>query len=370
MILAHAGPCAINLYGLPRQFGNLVLPGILRHIIRVNAPYQCDYYVHYYNRTHEDDYRGADRGRHGVFDPHQVRQLTQAVRDAHHAHNNQQQLMTDRIDHYPVVEYVMDSEESFYEQYQPLLERIFTERGKDGELLYIPHSEKEPFPNATLLNIVKMFHSQQSVWNLMEKGPPPGTGKQKHYSRVAMFRSDLLYMTPIDIYQLPDGTYDLDNQYVVIPNFGRYPVNDRLIVGPWDAVRVWAAQRFSSLARHVRRWPGHGLHSEKMLYYTLFPAMLRDVGIAGVLPAPALCALRVRADAALRFGDCGRDCETWHNQQAVEYLLQRYCRSDISNPNVTFLECHDNLQQQQQQQQQPARDGFPAATWEHCEWKG
>ena len=33
------GPCAINLYGLLRQFKNLVLPGLKENVISINAKY-------------------------------------------------------------------------------------------------------------------------------------------------------------------------------------------------------------------------------------------------------------------------------------------------------------------------------------------
>jgi hypothetical protein len=340
------GPCAINLYGLPRKFKDLVLPSFALNVIKVNSKYQCDYFVHYYDRREESDYRGADRGRGGMIDPEEVRLLTKQVSLAQTSVAGESQGTS------PLVEYVKDSEESFYKRYRPLLEKIHTSRGgPEGNLLYIPLSEKEAFPNATLVNIIKMWHSQQSVWELMEpeiftsgsSGVTP-VRHQKHYSRVAMFRSDVLYVTPIDIYQLPDGSTDHSNEFAVVPNFGNFPVNDRMIYGPSDAVRIWAAGRFRRLVEHVQRVAstGDGIHPEKYLYHTIFPA-IRDAGVSIVPGSPSLCFLRVRSDMSVRIGDCGVGCVTNRNQMAIESILQRPCLLNRTTPDVPYLECNDGV---------------------------
>jgi hypothetical protein len=350
------GPCAINLYGLPRKFKALVLPSFVKHVIEVNAKYQCDYFVHYYDRREESDYRGADRGRGGSIDPEEIKLLTEQVMKA------QNRRVTDAVRNPVVVDYIKDTEESFFERYESLLARIHTERtGANGKPLYIPTSEKESFPNATLVNIVKMWHSQQAVWNLME---PVLTGNTRHYSRVAMFRSDVLYVTPIDIYQLPDGSADYDNQFAVIPNFGNFPVNDRMIYGPADAVQIWAAGRFQRLAEHVQRVAntGDGIHPEKFLYHTIFPA-IRDAGVPVLAATERLCFLRVRSDASVRIGDCGLGCVTDQNHKLVEHIVQRPCLLNRTNPNVAFLECNDEVQERS-----PKRSHYHSetASWETC----
>jgi hypothetical protein len=342
---AVVGPCAINLYGLPRKFKDLVLPSFALNVIKVNAKYQCDYFVHYYDRREESDYRGADRGRGGMIDPEEVRLLTEQVSLAH----------TSESQVTPVVKYIKDSEESFFKRYRPLLEKIHTSRGgPEGNLLYIPLSEKEAFPNATLVNIIKMWHSQQSVWELMEPeivatgssgvGTRTPVRHQKHYSRVAMFRSDVLYVTPIDIYQLPDGSIDYGNEFAVVPNFGNFPVNDRMIYGPVDSVHIWASGRFRRLAEHVQRvaTTGDGIHPEKYLYHTIFPA-IRDAGVSIIPASPNLCFLRVRADMSVRIGDCGVGCVTNRSQKVIESILQRPCLMNRTNPDVPYLECSDRV---------------------------
>lgn len=65
------------------------------------------------------------------------------------------------------------------------------------------------------------------------------------YSRVGMFRSDVLYLKPIDISMLNQGVFDSRNRHVVVPGFARYPANDRMIYGNVEGVKIWATRRFS-----------------------------------------------------------------------------------------------------------------------------
>jgi len=54
-----------------------------------------------------------------------------------------------------------------------------------------------------------------------------------------------------------------------IPGFSRWPVNDRMIYGPFGAVKIWASTRFESLDKHVQFMKethyGLGMHSERFL---------------------------------------------------------------------------------------------------------
>lgn len=358
------GPCAINLYGLPRKFKDMVLPGLITNVIAVNAKYQCDYFVHYFDRKEESDYRGADVGRGGSIDPEEVKLLTDEVEHWHTAFASKKDIALRT----PTVHFAMDTETSFSKRYKSLLETIYIAKGPTGRPLYLPISEKNPFPNATLANIVKMWHSQETVWNLMEPSTSGKVEEQKHYSRVAMLRSDMVYVTPIDIYQLPDGSMDYRNEYAVIPNFGNFPVNDRMILGPADAVKIWAAGRFSRLAEHVQRVAhfGDGIHPEKYLFHTIFPA-IRDAGVTILQGNPDLCFLRVRSDSSVRIGDCGRRCVHDRNQKAIEKILLRRCVLNRSNPDVDYLECKDSVQNQDTPLTFPTK---APTKWESCSWKG
>lgn len=377
-------PCAINLYGLPRQFKALVLPSFVKHIIQVNVKYQCDYFVQYYELREEVYVRGADEGRSGKIDPEEIKLLTEQVLKAHAAFVPTDGSTKRRVP--PLVEYVKTTDESFYQKYQPLLHRIHTERGgPDNKLLFIPVGVGEAFPNATLANIIKMWHSMETVWNLMEthrsnksstsglrrdNASSPNDREQQTgepYGRVAMFRSDVLYTGPIDIYELPDNSTDQDNRFAVIPDFANHPVNDRMFIGPAAAVKIYAAGRFERLEEHVHRVlpTGIGIHPEKFLHHTIFPAIRNETGVA-ILPMPSqrLCFLRVRSDASVRFTDCGVGCASDENRKVVEHIVQRSCRLTPSNPQSGFLEYGDAVQDASN------RTHNEATTWEACVWDG
>ena len=46
------------------------------------------------------------------------------------------------------------------------------------------------------------------------------------YERVGMFRIDVSYVTPIDIFKA-GNEHDTENRVAVIPAFAKFPVNDR-----------------------------------------------------------------------------------------------------------------------------------------------
>jgi hypothetical protein len=171
------------------------------------------------------------------------------------------------------------------------------------------------------------------------------TGHNVKYTRVAMLRADVMYATSIDIYRLDDAnnnneteshtdaSFDRENRYAVVPAFAKYPVNDRMIYGPYAAVKMWAAERFARLETHVqsmlKETPGHGMHSERFLSHTLFPA-IREAGIE-IHEHPHMCFFRVRADESVWVSDCdlkgkaraGGTIE-W-KKKVVEQLIGRQC---------------------------------------------
>jgi hypothetical protein len=279
--------CAINFFGLPRAFESLVLPSIIKHIIIPN--HNCDYYVHYYYMTEELQGRS---GNGGTIDPTAILLL----RDAVH------KVSIDRGDKVlPIVEFVFDKEEDFWNKYTNLIHRIRTTI-VNGKYLYFPWKAKTYRHPVTTDNIIKMWHSIQSAYQLMED-----VAKQKNinYNTVAMLRSDVVYVTPINIHDAPITENKLQLTPVTIPNFGKHPVSDRIIYGPKDAVQIWATQRFINLERHVdfilHNDPGWGLHSERFVNYTLFP-LIRN--ITSIHLHPTLCFFRARADESVWVSDC------------------------------------------------------------------
>jgi hypothetical protein len=116
------------------------------------------------------------------------------------------------------------------------------DRRDNGTLKYFPDDPSKGFiyPTSTD-NIVKMWHSQESIWNLMESH---AKRQGIRYTRVAMLRFDVLFVTHIDIYAPR-------NISLVIPAFSKWPVNDRMAYGNNEAVKLWATGRFANIERHL-----------------------------------------------------------------------------------------------------------------------
>lgn len=163
-----------------------------------------------------------------------------------------------------------------------------------------------------------------------------------------MFRSDVLYVTPIDIALLEgpgltnnyknnnknnndstgvESIHDRYNEYVVQPGFAQMPVNDRMIYGPRAPVEIWATRRFDALEERARYQPspGYVMHSESFLNDSIFPMMVRHhqqqqqqkqriittnhhddhhPNNDTIVSNPDICFLRVRADESVMVDDC------------------------------------------------------------------
>jgi hypothetical protein len=284
LLSASLGRCAINFFGLPRAYESLVLPSIIKNVIRINPG--CDYYIHYYHMTEE---LGGRSGNGGIIDPTAILQLREAVQEIAKARNDHRP---------PIVEFVYDREDDFWEKYNDLIERIRTTK-VNGKYLYFPWKAKTYRHPITTDNIIKMWHSVQSSYQLMEQ-----TAEEQNinYEMVAMLRSDVVYVTPIDIH---DAATQGTLVPVTVPDFGNYPVSDRIVYGPREAVKIWATRRFSSLESHVqfiqKKDPGWGLHSERFINYTIFPLMRN---VTTIRKHPTICFFRARADESVWISDC------------------------------------------------------------------
>ena len=325
-----SGPCAIALYGLPRSFQSLVLPSLIRNVIQPNAIYRCDFFVYFHNADHDP---GGRDDRSGAVNSAEVLLLHEVVRENH---------VPPLV---PSVTIGNFTDDDFWKTRAQLLRKIHFAKDPMGRPLFLPYNHLS-YSNRSIENVVKMWHAQEAVWNMLVEPPlRADRTKRKHYTRVAMLRLDVVYLTPINIYQLPDGTLDIENSVAVVPDFARYPVNDRMIYGPYEAVQVWAAQRVQRLEQHgeyiSKHAPGDGIHSERYLNDTIFPA-IRQRGIT-IVNHPGICFLRARADGSVRFTDCGTKHATSNNFRAVQSLLERPCWPNMTHVdrNIVLLECEN-----------------------------
>jgi hypothetical protein len=321
--------CAICFFGLPRSFQLLVLPSIITNILIPNKANKCDIYLHYY---HVKEETGGRSGHGGSIDPKDVWLLKDAL----------EQIYADiPIGDKPHLSLTMDTEQDFWRKRGELLQKYRTKKASDGEYLYYPWMAKSYSYPTSIDNIVKQWHSIQAVWEDMEQN---AVKLERNYSRVAMLRNDVVFVTPFDVHQISNDTRDENNQFVAVPNWARFPINDRMIYGPYAAVKVWATERFDRLEGHVITYePGYGMHSERYLNHSIFPA-IRQLGFQ-VVVNPEICFFRARADSSTWINDCAtrngaaKGFRKKDTQHLVEVIVGRRCRKSKLNAKVIQLHC-------------------------------
>jgi hypothetical protein len=355
--------CAILFFGLPRSFQLLVLPSIVKNVLLPNKENQCDIFLHYYDSNYEEG--GSRSGNGGTIDASQVWLLPDAVAKVYGTHtpNNSSSLTT------PRVSITVDTDETFWQKRGPTLDNYRNAKNPaDGNFLYYPWMAKSFLYPTSMDNIVKQWHSIDAVWNNMVHKSKLWN---KNYTRVAMLRNDVMFVTPFNIYQLSEGnddtippttsTFDHDNQKVAVPNWARFPINDRMIYGPYKAIQIWATERFTRLEDHVRSYePGYGMHSERFLNHSIFPAIRNELGLEVVFN-PDICFFRARADGSVWINDCttrdgaARGFRKTDTLALVESIIERKCVQSKYSKRIIQARCDDNDEQQQQHQQQQSK---------------
>jgi hypothetical protein len=325
----------------------------------VNKQYGCDYYVHAYNKTSEPSGRSGKGGPIHAEDIFLLEDELQMV--YHHSTTDGSTSDSNNSNVIPKLHVVFDTDDDFETSRSTELKRMIDEWPDDKPNPYM----MSKFDSGTLRNVLKMWHSQDRVWKLMQDG---WSERKKtttmtatdydndHYDRVMMLRLDVVYVTPIDIWKSrhdydvqtfrTDGRghlrrnmkaaddrndpyyIDHENLSALIPGFALYPVNDRMISGPYDAVKVWASERFDRAEAHVTETVvvavdhpdnssqnnqttsttttviqpkvpfGKGLHDELFVARTVLPAIKNEYNIT-VHVDPDLWFMRVRADSSI-----------------------------------------------------------------------
>mmetsp|Transcript_25395 Transcript_25395/g.54160 ORF Transcript_25395/g.54160 Transcript_25395/m.54160 type:complete len:520 (+) Transcript_25395:48-1607(+) len=329
--------CAILFFGLPRSFKLFVLPSIIENIIVPNLDNNCDYYLHYHAVASEGQNRAGESG--GTINGNDVFLLEDAIRRTTAGTGKGA----------PRISITNSTIEDFEKARGKVMILYETARDENGEYLYFPYNAASwEYPN-TIRNMVKQWHSIDAVWQHMEEN---AKALKKSYSRVAMLRNDVMYVTPFDMYSLSNNERDIGNNHVVVPDWANYPVNDRMIAGPYDAVKVWATERFQRIESHVRDYPipGWGMHSEKFMNFSIFPAMLSaskddskklssSLSPGYVLDQnPSVCFLRARADWSVWIEDCNDsfDCDM---EPVVLQLLAKYYPLSNDTSNTRGVNC-------------------------------
>jgi hypothetical protein len=283
----------------------------------------CDYYLHYHAVTSEKE---SGRAAGGTIQGNDVFLLEDAVRQIYQRGNGTGKII-------PHVSITNSTMEEYEQARNKTMHRYETTLDEDGNYLYFPYKALSWEYPQTMRNMVKQWHSINAVFHHMEEN---ARILKRKYSRVAMLRNDVMYVTPLDVYQLSTRERDVENNHFVIPDWANYPINDRMVAGPYDAVKIWATERFRRVNRHVRTYPipGWGVHSEKFLNFSIVPAMLNASGhssssLSYVMDQnPNVCFLRARADGSVWIEDCGKrfyfNMEHVNMEHVVLQLLEKY----------------------------------------------
>jgi len=240
--------CALLFFGLPRLFKMIPLPSILKYIVATNPT--CDIYAHSYNVTSIANEKEKDI-------PIKISEL---------------RLLTPNI--------VLDTEQEFLEQRNQTLHEYYK---------HFPHHFGNWYFPTSMDNMVKQWHSLERVWDLMLQ-------VDQNYTQVGLFRSDVFYTNPIDIF---DGD-------AVIPQFASYPVNDRMFYGKFEYAEIWATHRF----RNVPGYLGRAATGQLKTYArdTLHSEFFMRDGILHAMPVKVqrkdICFFRVRGTGDVLTNDC------------------------------------------------------------------
>lgn len=175
---------------------------------------------------------------------------------------------------------------------------------------YFPYSKESWEYPQSMDNMIKQWHSIESVWDFMDKAQQTyyssrtsttiTTTSQSHYKRIGLFRIDLEYMNPINIFSSLPSQRNNDDNIAVLPDFGlsfpEHELNDRLFYGSYKTSHIWS-HRFNHISNYFNTTIGKsigGLHSETMIHVIM--------SSLNVWKAP-ICARRIRLTGHIE-GDC------------------------------------------------------------------
>jgi hypothetical protein len=330
--------CALCFFGLPRSYQTMVLPSIQKNVLIPNAQHNCDVFVHYFYQQEEAVGRYNDGGQ---IDPTEIKLLEIAVnsvwRSSTHTSNSPSS---------PVTKFINDTNQEFLKTRNHELWRYHNVYDKEGDLLYFPWKKKS-WDLSSLDNLVRQWHSIDAAFRLMEQHAQQNN---INYTRVAMLRNDVMYLTPIDIMKMDNVTLDTENRHFIIPPFANYPVNDRMIYGPYEAVKVWSTKRFELIEERVQDPEAAGtvMHSELFMNESIFSS-IEKLGFSRRLN-PDICFVRTRANSVALVDDCLAKGETRgfrdvNRHDLVEQIIGRKCHDSESDStestesDIVYLTC-------------------------------
>lgn len=237
--------CAILFYGEPKAFSDVVWPALQKHVIQPNAAYGCDYFGHAMLETDTS--------------------MDELAILARYMHNElPKDPATRHLPRPAAVQLFHSTHEQFVQVHADLLHRVETATDERGRSIYKPWKKFQIVGQPSVVETLQQWYSMQQAWTQMEAHTP------QPYQRIAILPWDVVYMTPVDIYQYNSTHRDVGNKRIVLP--GR---STAAIYGPRRALQVWATKRFSHMDAYVQEYrfkaPGTGL--DQFVKQSLVPRM-------------------------------------------------------------------------------------------------
>jgi len=331
--------CAIMFFGLPRSFKRYVLPSVIRNVVLPNMKHGCDFFVHYYQIDKEEAGRSGHGGEINADDVLLLENAIQAIYNDT-TMNLRKDTPADIVNKPPSISFISDTNDTFWDVRGEQVLKYRNTRRNNGHYLYYPQKVTTYVYPSTMDNIVKQWHSINAVWERMES---ISKEQEKTYDRVAMLRSDVIFLHPIDIYVTHNLTRDVNNEYLTIPDWAGWPVNDRMVSGPYEAVKVWATERFERLTKYVRTNPvaraGYGMHPERFLKNSLLPHIQENLGYKLDMNK-RFCFVRVRADGGVWIDDCVRG---FRHSNATDFFRKDILPEDASCKRIALRKNKDQM---------------------------
>ena len=99
-----------------------------------------------------------------------------------------------------------------------------------------------------------------------------------------------------------------------------------MIIGPYNAVKIWASKRFALVDSHVHSYSpkGFGIHSERMMAHTILP-LIENQQHCPIIKDERICFVRIRADGGIWLHDCDLGKSNYKGdvkENLLEMLLQ------------------------------------------------
>mmetsp|Transcript_21567 Transcript_21567/g.31813 ORF Transcript_21567/g.31813 Transcript_21567/m.31813 type:complete len:375 (-) Transcript_21567:2-1126(-) len=279
--------CALLFFGLVKEFEQYVYPSIQANILVTNP--HCDVYLHTYNMTSIPVNNRSQEQHETTLNISEALILTSP----------------DRI--------VFESMDSFHEKRDEVIQRTRHNYHRGWGDCCTSHD-----------NMIKQWNSINVVWDLMHQHEARLLTQQQqqqnqqesdeekthrsidkamdgnYYEQIGLFRSDVIYTKPIDIF----------NAKAAVPNFANHRgYNDRLFYGKYEYAKIWASRRFDFVdtfeQKHMvkisdsekRKSLKNGYHSEtfvkRLMDHYRVPIRKRDI-----------CVWRMRSGPRIRVLDC------------------------------------------------------------------